>query len=83
MEKKLDIYRHYKDEMGISLTKKERENVLKHYDSNGVELLMGRKMFTTRQIEAAIRIQSWWRKQKLRAWYNLIVQIRTVSAIRL
>lgn len=24
MEKKLDIYRRYKDEMGISLTKKER-----------------------------------------------------------
>ena len=48
MEKKLDIYRHYKDEMGVSLTKRERENVLKHYDSNGVEMLMGRKMFTAR-----------------------------------
>ena len=48
MEKKLSIYRKYKDEMGVSLTKKERENVMKHYDSNGVELLMGRKMFTMR-----------------------------------
>ena len=48
MEKKLDIYRKYKNEMGVSLTKKERENVLKHYDSTGVEILMGRKMFTIR-----------------------------------
>ena len=48
MEKKLDIYRKYKDEMGVSLTRKERENVLKHYDSTGVEILMGRKMFSMR-----------------------------------
>ena len=56
MEKKLDIYRKYKDEMGVSLTRKERENVLKHYDSTGVEILMGRKMFSMRQTEAAVRI---------------------------
>ena len=48
MEKKLDIYRHYKDEMGVSLNKREREKVLKNYDSTAVEILMGRKMFTMR-----------------------------------
>lgn len=56
MEKKLSIYRVYKEEMGVTLTKKERENVLNHYDSASVELLMGKKMFTMRQIDAAIRI---------------------------
>lgn len=48
MEKKLDIYRHYKNEMGISLNKKERDQVLKNYDSTAVEILMGKKMFTKR-----------------------------------
>ena len=48
MEKKLDIYRTYKNEMGVTLKKKERENVLKHYDSTAVEIFMGRKMFTMR-----------------------------------
>ena len=56
MEKKLDIYRRYKDEMGISLNKKERDQVLKNYDSTAVEILMGKKMFTKRQVEAAVRI---------------------------
>ena len=50
MERKLDIYRRYKDEMGVSLTKNERTKVLKQYDSTGVEILMGRKMFTMRQV---------------------------------
>ena len=50
MEKKLKIYRKYKDEMGVTLTKTERENVLNHYNPNAVELLMGRKMFTMRQV---------------------------------
>jgi len=64
MERKLDIYRKYKDELGISLNKKEREKVMKHYDSTGVEILMGRKMFDIRQVDAAVRIQAWWRKCK-------------------
>lgn len=83
MEKKLGIYRKYKDEMGVSLNKKERENVLTHYNSNGVELLMGRKMFTMRQTEAAIRIQCWWRKIKMRAWFNLITRLRAFAAIKI
>lgn len=29
MEKKLDIYRKYKDELGVTLNKKERDKVLK------------------------------------------------------
>ena len=45
-ERKLHIYRRYKDDMGVTLTKKEREQVMNHYDSTGVEILMGRKMFT-------------------------------------
>jgi|Transcript_32203 alkaline phosphatase len=49
MERKLHIYRIYKDELGVSLSKSERENVLNRFDSTGVELLMGRKMFTIRQ----------------------------------
>lgn len=56
MERKLDIYRRYKDTMGVTLSKQERDNVLKNYDSVGVELFMGKKMFTIRQVEAAIRI---------------------------
>lgn len=80
MEKKLDIYRHYKHEMGISLNKRERDKVLKNYDSTAVEILMGRKMFTKRQVEAAIRIQCWWRKTKMRAWFSIIQKIRHHSA---
>ena len=80
MEKKLDIYRHYKDEMGVTLNKREREKVLKNYDSTAVEILMGRKMFTKRQVEASIRIQCWWRKTKLRAWFSIIKRIRHTAA---
>lgn len=29
MERKLEIYRKYKDELGVSLNKKERDKVLK------------------------------------------------------
>ena len=64
MERKLDIYRKYKDELGISLNKKERLKVMKLYDSTGVEILMGRKMIDIRQVDAAVRIQAWWRKCK-------------------
>lgn len=45
-ERKIHIYRRYKDDMGVTLTKKERDKVMNHYDSTGVEILMGRKMFT-------------------------------------
>ena len=48
MERKLNIYRIYKDELGVQLTKRERDDVLNRFDSNSVELLMGRKMFTLR-----------------------------------
>lgn len=44
MERKLDIYRKYKDEQGVSLNKKEREDLLQNYDYQNVELLMERKM---------------------------------------
>lgn len=44
---------------------------------------MGRKMFTIRQIEAAVRIQSWWRMSKLRAWFSIIRRIRHEAATKL
>ena len=83
MEKKLDIYRRYKDEMGISLNKKERDQVLKNYDSTAVEILMGKKMFTKRQVEAAVRVQSWWRKTKMRSWFSIIRRIRNAAALHI
>ena len=83
MEKKLQIYRVYKDELGISLNKQERNKVINKFDSNGVELLMGRKMFSIRQTQAAIRIQSWWRKQKNFTWFRLIRHIRYISAVKI
>ena len=48
MERKLHIYRVYKDELGVSLTKPERDKVINKFDSTGVELLLGRKMFSIR-----------------------------------
>ena len=72
MEKKLDIYRRYKDELGISLTKRERQKVLNKFDEAGVEVLLGRKLFSHRQVLAALRIQTWWRGMKVKAWFNLI-----------
>jgi len=83
MEKKLNIYRKYKGDLGVSLTKKERNKVLNHYNSTGVEFLMGRKMFTIRQMEAAVRIQSWWRRRKFRTWFNLILSMRSLAAMRI
>lgn len=83
MERKLDIYRKYKDGFGVSLNKKERENVFNHFDATGVEVLMGRKLFTNRQVEAAVRIQAWWRKSKFRQWFSIIVQLRVQAAIRI
>ena len=56
MEKKLDIYRRYKDDLGISLSKNERKKVLSKFDETGVEVLLGRKLFNHRQLVAAIRI---------------------------
>jgi len=48
MEKKLDIYKHYKDELGIKLSNTERKKVLSKFDETGVEVLMGRKLFSQR-----------------------------------
>ena len=45
MEKKLDIYKRYKNDLGITLTKGERKKVLSKFDETGVEVLMGRKLF--------------------------------------
>ena len=83
MEKKLKIYRKYKDDLGVTLSKTERDNVLNNFSCNGVELLMGRKMFTMRQTQAAVRIQSWWKKAKLRAWFSLISNIRRVAVTKI
>ena len=83
MEKKLDIYRRYKDELGISLTKNERKKVLSKFDETGVEVLLGRKLFNHRQVVAAIRIQSNWRMVKVRKWYSLINMLRNQSAQRI
>ena len=83
MEKKLKIYRKYKDDLGVTLSKTERDNVLNNFSCNGVELLMGRKMFTMRQTQAAVRIQSWWKKAKLRAWFSLISNIRKVAVTKI
>lgn len=44
----MHIYRIYKDELGVNLSKRERTNVLNKFNSTGVELLMGRKMFSQR-----------------------------------
>lgn len=46
MEKKLDIYRRYKDELGISLTKNERKKILNKFNETGVEVILGRKLFS-------------------------------------
>lgn len=83
MEKKLKIYRKYKDEMGVTLSKNERENVFNHYNPSGVELMMSKKMFTIRQVQAAVRIQSWFKKAKLRAWFSLISSIRKLAAVKI
>ena len=82
MEKKLDIYRHYKDQLGITLTKKERKKVLDKYNETGVEVLMGRKLFNQKQVTAAMRIQTWWRMHKLFSWFNLIRKIRAEAACK-
>ena len=83
MERKLNIYRIYKDELGVQLNKRERDNVLNRFDSNSVELLMGRKMFSLRQEQAAIRIQTWWRKEKMFLWFRLVKRLRLVAATRI
>ena len=59
--------------MGISLNKKERDQVLNRYsDSTDVEVLIGSKMYDLRQEQAATRIQSWWRKSKMHQWFRII-----------
>lgn len=40
-------------------------------------------MFSIRQVEAAVRIQSWWRMTKHGMWYNLVRHIRHDAAIRI
>jgi len=64
MNRKLNVYRKYKNEMGVTLNKKEREDVLGRYASVDVEILMGHKMYDLRQEQAAIKIQNWLRKSK-------------------
>ena len=80
MERKLDIYRRYKDELGISLSKKERQKVLNKFDETGVEILLGRKLFSHRRVGAAVRIQANWRMYKVHKWYSLINMLRNQSA---
>jgi hypothetical protein len=45
MEKKMLIYRHYRDEFGVDFTQTERNKIITTYDSAGVEVLVGKKMF--------------------------------------
>lgn len=57
--------------------------MLKQYDATGVEILIGRKMFSIRQVDAAVRIQSWWRQAKHGIWYNLVRTLRNTAALRI
>ena len=43
MERKLDTYRKYKNEMGVQLTRKERDLVFNEFDSSEVSVLMSQK----------------------------------------
>ena len=56
MEKKLGIYKKYHDNFGVSLNKGQREKLIKQYDEPSVELLLSRRMFDKRMVEAALRI---------------------------
>lgn len=83
MNRKLNVYRKYKNEMGVTLNKKEREDVLGRYASVDVEILMGHKMYDLRQEQAAIKIQNWLRKSKQRNWFNIIASIRSTAASKI
>jgi hypothetical protein len=45
MERKLDVYKRYRDDFGVDFTQTEREKILNNYDRTGVEVLVGKKMF--------------------------------------
>ena len=83
MERKLDIYRKYKDEMGVSLNKKERQDLLLNKNFENVGLFMTRKMVSKQQEDAAILLQRWFKKSKHRAWFSLIAQIRKTAASKI
>lgn len=53
---------------------------MNNFDSTGVEVMVGKKMFRQKQELAAIRIQAWWRKTKARIWYKLIKEVRMTAA---
>lgn len=69
--------------MGISLNKKERENVLGRFDSVDVEILMGHKMYDLRQEQAATKIQNWLRKSKSKNWFTIIASIKRIAAVKI
>jgi len=72
MERKLEIYKRYREDHGVEFSQTERDKVLNSHDRTGVEVLIGKKMFRQKQEIAAIRIQSCWRMYKWRSWFNLI-----------
>ena len=45
MEKKLDVYTQYRNDYGVEFSKTERDKVLRKFDTTGVEIMVGRKMF--------------------------------------
>ena len=45
MERKLDVYKRYRDDFGVDFTQTERDKILNNYDRTGVEVLVGKKMF--------------------------------------
>ena len=78
MERKLDVYKRYRDDFGVDFTQTERDKILNNYDQTGVEVLVGKKMFRQKQDIAAVRIQSWCRQ-----WFNIIQQIRYQAAVKI
>ena len=45
---------------------------MKKLDSRETEKLLAIKLFEKKQQDAALRIQAWWKKRKLIAWFSLI-----------
>lgn len=83
MERKLEVYKRYRDDFGVDFSKTERDLILNNFNTTGVEVMVGKKMFRQKQELAAIRIQSWWRMCKCRLWYRLIKEIRISAAQKL
>jgi hypothetical protein len=78
-----ELISQYRKEHGVVVPPKELQQIMRHVDLTGLELILKRRQQDLRQDLAAAKIQSWLRGSFVRQWYRKVHAIRTIAAYRI